>query len=311
MSKLVKVWIYILSAAVLLPTLFSGSRSISSAEHYSMNFLVAGMDDAAENTDVLSVININSSDKRLNYIQIPRDTYCNLDVYHNKINHVYSTARASGMTANEAMERLASFIESALSVNLDGYVAIGQSTFEELIDGIGGVYVTLDDEISVQSKSGQKKMLKKGENLLTSDEALFLVRHRQGYVRGDLDRLDVQKNFFQGLINTMLSRTSRGKLLAVARRLSDKAITNLSIFDILKLISSRDALSKASISAYTLYGEALKSSDGIWYYVLNKMSNDRLVKEIFGSNGHTFDSDNNFLKQDDSKFKYIYFKNGL
>ena len=108
MSKLVRLGIYILSAAVLLPTLLSGKSRISNVEHYSMNFLVAGMDDAAENTDVLSVININSSDKRLNYIQIPRDTYCNLDVYRNKINHVYSTARASGMTANEAMERLSS-----------------------------------------------------------------------------------------------------------------------------------------------------------------------------------------------------------
>lgn len=204
MSKITRLGVLILSAFVFLPILTWNKGSAEGAWQKNMNYLVAGMDDAAENTDVLSIVNLNSSDGRLTYIQIPRDTYCNIDVYRNKINHIYSTARANGMTAKESMDRLSSFIEETFSIKLDGYVAVSQSAFRELIDGIGGVYVTLDDEIAVDDGAGRK--FKKGENHLGSDDALYLIRYRHGYARGDLDRLDVQKSFIRGLIKTVAEK---------------------------------------------------------------------------------------------------------
>lgn len=97
-------------------------------------------------------------------------------------------------------------------------------------------------------------------------------------------------------------------MLRVAVKLRDKLITNLSISDITKLISSRASISNSSVSVLTLSGEAVKSADGVWYYVLNKKSNNKILSDALGLVGNAFDPRERFLKQNDSKFRDIYFR---
>ena len=43
--------------------------------------------------------------------------------------------------------------------------------------------------------------LKKGSQTLNGKQAQMLVRYRKGYIRGDLDRLDMQKKFMAAFMS--------------------------------------------------------------------------------------------------------------
>lgn len=310
MGKLIKLSAFIISACMFLPSLAFGNGSLATSALYSTNYLVCGMDDVAENTDVLSLININTVENKLTYIQIPRDTYCNGDVYNHKINHVYSTAKASGMSEKDSMKRLTDFVESAFLIRINGYVAVNRTALVDFIDDIGGIYVALDKDITIQDSDRELRQFKKGQNFLNSHDVLLLARHRKGYPRGDLDRLEVQKRVFLGLVKTLGTVSGRA-LLSTAHKLGSNVLTNLSFLDIVKIISGREGLINSSITMYTLVGEAVKGDGGISYYALNKEANSKLLREVFGDKNIEFDPNQRFLKKDDAKFKNIYFKTDL
>ena len=56
-------------------------------------YLIAGFDDAAENTDVLFTIGYEKSTNTTKIAQIPRDTYVNFGASQNKINQYFATKR--------------------------------------------------------------------------------------------------------------------------------------------------------------------------------------------------------------------------
>ena len=56
----------------------------------SYTFLISGIDDAADNTDVILLLDVDLSSSNISVIQIPRDTYFNHSYMQNKINQYYT-----------------------------------------------------------------------------------------------------------------------------------------------------------------------------------------------------------------------------
>lgn len=270
-------------------------------------YLIAGLDDAAENTDALLLVSYNSDDNTATVVQLPRDTYCNFGGVQNKINGLYPFYKASGLTSEKAMKKTADFIADNFGLEFDGYLALTTDAFRNAIDAIGGVTVMLPDDFVYNDKNPQNSfVLIKGENVLSGKQAEIFVRHRSSYATGDLGRLDAQKIFIDGLYNTVTKKTEYNDLIAALGSVRNGLITDFSITDFLIMILKHSSKFRdTKITYLTMPGEAVKDTSGIWYYILNKNSTEAVIRQYLFSS-RTFDEKRILTNKGKSSFEDIY-----
>ena len=307
MKKMMGIKIRAVVFAVIFTLIFGKTVAYTFSGEDAMNFLVIGVDNASENTDVISVVRLDAGKKKVSFIQIPRDTYCNADVYQNKINHIYAFARSKGKDRLESIKGLRDFLSDALSVNIHGHIVIDGEAFLKLVDSIGGVDIELDKDITLYNGEKAVLSLKKGANHLDSASAMLFVRHRSGYIRGDLERLEMQNIFIQGLFDTLTRRVGGANILRVAGVLK-MCETDISMKSLISLFSNRKSFSIASFEGEPLPGEAIKGKNGVWYYALNRRACDELISRAFEIESGQFDREKRFMNVSDESFKNIYLK---
>ena len=296
------------SALVMLITLLVGRiGNYFLSENRAVNFLVVGVDNASWNTDVISVVRLDPNIGRISYVQIPRDTYCNLEVHKNKINHIFSEARAKGKNSEDAVSDLKSFLTEELSIKLDGHILIDGETFCKLVDSIGGVDVELSEDLVLYNGDKPVMTLSKGSNHLDSHAAILFVRHRAGYLRGDLDRLEMQNVFIRGLFDTLMNKVSATDLFRVADILKE-CETDIPTRALISIYSNRKTFASTHPIGSVLPGVAMKGRNGVWYYALNRRACDELISTLFSVERGSFDKGMHFLNASDQDFKDVYFR---
>ena len=300
MKKGIKNIALIIALSVLFLTVPTGA--IFSPGKTSMTYLIAGADDAAENTDVLCLVNYNKSTGAFVVYQIPRDTY----IDGGRINSIYPTLRSRGYTEGAALKELSSTVAKVFMVDIDGYLGITTEMFKSFISLVGGVYVTVDEDITLGSAdSAHSLRLKKGENRLGPDEAICFIRYRTGYIRGDLQRMEMQRIFMHGIYDTVLNRLSYRDLVRVAVN-TKGIITNISPIALASIVTKRKSHTNPGVTAYTLPGEAILSDSGAWYYVINRKKCIETLSSTFRTSNDGFDTEER-LCANNEKFKKIYY----
>ena len=242
MRKMIGFKIRFVALAVLLAASFARLGSYTFSKSSEMCLLVVGIDDASENTDVISLIRVDTEGGKASFLQIPRDTYCNLDIYQQKINHIFPVARAEGNDRGQSVLRLRNFLSDALSIRIDGHILIDGNSFLNLVSALGGVDVETDEDITLFDGNKAALTLSKGKNHLDPESAMIFVRHRAGYSRGDLERLEMQRIFVKGLFNTLLSKVGISDMLRVASVLKE-CETDISVKSLVSVFSNRKAFS--------------------------------------------------------------------
>ena len=286
----------------------SGLLSAASASGASTKtYLLVGYDDAAENTDTICIANFNFDKNEINVLQIPRDTYYGFGHSQNKINQFYSYERAKGSAPNSAMRSLASSLSKHLSLKIDGFMGISTDSFEKIISAIGGIYVDAESDFSITDSEGNLLLsLAKGENFITSRQAMILARHRASYKRGDLQRMDAQKMLIKGLYKT-LGRGIDYKSLPALISSADGIVTDMSVIQILSLLRLARAEQGMSVSVQTLPGEAVVGKNGISYYVMNRANAARIFNNYFSVSEEHFDAERIFNNPSAEEFSRIYY----
>lgn len=121
-------------------------------------------------------------------ISIPRDSLVEIPGYgQNKINAAY----AFGGPA-----LLVQTVEQATGVHVDGYVEVGFDGFYRIVEAVGGVEVCLEQPMA-DERAGID--LPAGCQVLGGADALGYVRARYSDPRGDLGRVERQREFLQAL----------------------------------------------------------------------------------------------------------------
>lgn len=311
--KLVK---FIVLFSVIAGTLFSCTRD---AEHVMKNenpdrrtYLVAGFDDAAENTDVLFLLCYDGGERRSSIIQIPRDTYCNFGKSQNKINQIYASMRAEGNNEKAALSHLTSEISSIFGVKIDGYLGVTTAAFRETVDAFGGIEIELDKDYTYVDENGENQIhLSRGKNRLSGKEAEIFVRYRKGYVMGDLGRIDAQKLFLNAFFATVSQNIGVDEVIKVIGIVWREVVTDISLGEIIDFGIRNAAKLKESKTRYlTLPGEAVQSKSGLWYYVVNKRSAEEVMR-IYLYSESPFDVDMRLVEKGNSAFENIYRDNGI
>lgn len=313
MKSIVKLFIVaLLSGSLAVPTLNTISEVSKTASKTEYCYLIAGLDDAAQNTDVLVILYYDSESNESSVLQIPRDTYCNLEGNDSKINHLYAHYRTELGSSEIAMEKTADFIGEIFGTTFDGYVAITTNTFRNAVDSIGGVWVNLPDSFIYNSKDASESfVLPKGENLLDGNKSEIFVRHRKSYALGDLGRIDAQKIFFGGLYTTITERIGFDKLIKLALSFDKGMITDFSFAEAaVMFIKNFSKMKYANVAYVTVPGEAFKHKNGLWYYVLNKKACEKLLSESIFPDA-PFDPKRICTDSDEAQIERIYYDENI
>lgn len=112
------------------------TKPVKVNEHI-VNILLLGVEEigGASNTDVMIVATMDTKNKTLKLTSLMRDLYVEIPGYsNNKLNSAYAKGN---------IELLYQTIKTNFNLDLDGYVLVNFSTFEKIVDIIGGVEVTL------------------------------------------------------------------------------------------------------------------------------------------------------------------------
>ena len=168
-----------------------------------VNFLVCGIDYEEGRThaltDMIMYVNFDVKNKKINMLQIPRDTYVGGEYSSNgKINAVASHNGGTDISL------LADRINAMFALPIDYYVTIDMDSFKSIVDTFGGIEVYIPQDMEWQgSRLGQ------GYRNLNGDAAERFVRNRhgEGFETGDFARLEMQRYFYSGLFNRLRTMT--------------------------------------------------------------------------------------------------------
>ncbi|MFE0471020.1 LCP family protein [Streptomyces sp. NPDC058947] len=189
-----------------LNILVLGSDSRSGEE----NRRLGGGDSGGARSDTAMVVHLDAGRTSATVVSIPRDTLVTRP----------SCPRSDGGAT--AVSRYAMFnsayavggpvcavktVESMTGVRMDHYIEIDFSGFARLVDALGGVTVTTDEDIA---DDDSHLHLKAGTHHLDGTQALGLARTRHGIGDGsDLGRIGLQ----QKLVKALLDRIAAQDLL--------------------------------------------------------------------------------------------------
>ncbi|MGW0613017.1 LCP family protein [Streptomyces sp. NPDC002788] len=206
-----------------LNILVLGSDSRSGKE----NRKLGGGDSSGARSDTAMVVHLDAGRTTATVVSIPRDTLVTRPscprpsggstavAYRSMFNSAYAVGGPVCAVKT---------VESMTNVRMDHYVEIDFSGFAELVDALGGVTVTTDEDIS---DDDSHLHLKAGTHHLDGVRALALARTRHGIGDGsDLGRIGLQ----QKLVKALLEQIDSQNLLsdpAKLYRVADTVTTGL------------------------------------------------------------------------------------
>ncbi len=148
---------------------------------------------AGQRTDTIMMLHVPSNGPTT-LISLPRDSYVPIPGHgRNKINAAYAFGGAP---------LLVQTVESVTGVRVDDYVETGLGGFATIVDAVGGV--TLCPKFDMDDRDAHIN-LKKGCQQMDGKTALGYARARHSDPRGDLGRVERQRETLAAISKKMLS----------------------------------------------------------------------------------------------------------
>lgn len=239
------------------------------------NFLIAGHDRVAVNTDVLMIASFDTKNNSLNLVQIPRDTYAsyNWKTYH-KINGLYSCSlEEAKYVRKEGMEAVMEYLQQNLAIKLDYYVLVDLDILREMVDLIGGVPINIPAEMEYGDPFQDLVIdLKPGPQVLNGEQAEQFVRFRSGYVQADIGRNDAQKIFMAAFLQQYKKSLNLSTLSGTIEQMIEHVTTNLTAADCVFFAKAALKLDLSKVVMVNMPGEGILVTEGEYtsYFVLSR-----------------------------------------
>lgn len=231
----------------------SGVRDVSSDE---MTILLMGVDarpgapiDIGVRPDSIMILHINPTSHSCQMLSVPRDTLVTLPGYgETKVNHALMVG---GIPYQEMV------LEQYLGITIDRYALVDFSGFEELVNTVGGVKITVPQEIT--NKDGSV-LFAAGPQEMTGEQALQYARYRGG-ADVDVGRVRRQQQIIRALAQTASSRDLVRDVNSLLPAVESHIRTNLSTPELLSFADQYSTLcDPSSIALDTLQGTFSQSA---------------------------------------------------
>lgn len=288
----------------------------------SVNFLVVGRDAAGWNTDVIMLVNFNMEKGSLSVMQMPRDTYIEIDRVRGRINTAMVTMRSAAYAKDKSlsqeellkagMQGFCELLEKTLCIQIDGYAHVDLAGFRGIVDAIGGVVMDVPCDMDYEDPDQDLYIhLKAGSQLLNGKKAEQLVRFRSGYVQADIGRIDAQKMFLTALFKQLKTSMTVSTIPKLAEQVFKYVTTDVPLADIIIYAKELLGVDMGNISMMTLHGAALQTETGAWYYCMNREATLDMINTYFNVydtpiTEAMFDKTQAFTDEDNPAFNRIY-----
>jgi LCP family protein required for cell wall assembly len=245
----------------------SASASATPLPSEALNILVLGSDSRSgeENrelgggsstgarSDTAMVVHLDAGRTEATVVSIPRDTLvtrpsCPLPsggstevAYNSMFNNAYAVGGPVCAVKT---------VESLTGVRMDHYIEIDFSGFAKLVDALGGVTVTTDEDIDDEDSHLR---LDAGTHHLDGQQALALARTRHGIGDGsDLGRIGLQQKLVKALLDQISTAgllTDPARLYRVADTVTGSLTTDTELDSLSELMSLGQSLRGLSSDA--------------------------------------------------------------
>ncbi len=280
-----------------LPALLGGERA---REPFCA--LILGRDRTSGLADVIMLAYLDREAGRAAVLQIPRDTYAEYtEGSYKKLNGAPSVIGEEG---------LCELLSRTFGIQIDGYVSADLDALAFAVDKVGGVELYLDEPLDYEDPEQELYIhLAAGEQTLSGEQAEMLVRFRSGYIRGDLDRLDMQKRFMAAFFEKLRDSINITNAYSFLCELLPATDTDLPPTRLLQVGLDALELESADISFFTLPGGDVRAEQsGASYYCLSAEDTRLLLCEHFGKSDGLIDEEHIFLNERYKAFRDIYSK---
>lgn len=185
-----------------------------------INVLLIGVEEigGATNTDSMIVASMNTKDKSVKLTSIMRDLYVQIPGHdNNKLNATYSLG---------GIDLLYQTIKENFGIDIDGYMMVNFSSFEQIVDLVGGVDVTLTaKEASYLNRTNYisnpaYRKVHEGTQLMNGNQALGYCRVRKvstGTENNDFGRTQRQR----AVLNAIFEKIKSKNLLQLGLLMND------------------------------------------------------------------------------------------
>lgn len=230
-----------------LNILVLGSDSRSGERNATLG---GGGESSGARSDTAMVVHIDEGRTGATIVSIPRDTLVTRPACPRESGG--STSVAYNAMFNSAYSVggpvcAVKTVESMTNVRMDHYIEIDFAGFADLVDALGGVTVTTDEDISDEDSHLE---LEAGTHHLNGKQVLALARTRHGIGDGsDLGRIGLQQTLVKALLDQVSATdllTNPAKLYNVAETLTDSLTTDTDLDSLSELMSLGQSLSGLS-----------------------------------------------------------------
>jgi LCP family protein required for cell wall assembly len=192
-----------------------------------------GVHDGAQLTDSIMVISLNQETGDVAMLSLPRDLKASPTcTATGKINEVYWCNNMDGLDENAGATALMTEVGSILGIDFQYYAHLNWGSLVSIVDTLGGIKVTLDEDIEDYYWTGA--VYQAGiEYTLNGEEALGLARARHGTSGGDFSRGASQQKILIGIKDRIFEKElSLTDIINLASTLGDNLRTNLTVSEI-------------------------------------------------------------------------------
>ena len=259
--------------------------------------MILGLDEQGLLADIQLLATFDALSNRVDVISIPRDTYVVLpqsevraiqqdgricpDDGVMKINEVHArTGTEKGpAAAQRQMQRM-------FGVDIDYYAVVNITAFRAIVDEVDGVPFTVRPEGYYYNPPDQDLVINipGGYRVLTGIEAEGVVRFREGvnaYKDGDLGRINVQQEFMQAFLQTVLGQERlMGNLTALLSTMVSYVKTDFGIDSIPKYLSVLENINMDNIHFHRLPG-AGEYVGVTSYFLMDEVAAEAMIYDIF------------------------------
>lgn len=171
------------------------------------NILLLGVDDYQKNdigrSDSMMMVSVDSRHSKLKLTSFMRDMYVAIPGFKsNRINTAYS----DGGGGPDGAKLLVSTLEANFGTDIDRYVIISNSAFDQIIDMLGGVTITLtagEAKLINQNSGDSRRNLTAGTFNLSGKQAHYYSRIRA--IGDDFARTERQRKVFSSIVSKLKS----------------------------------------------------------------------------------------------------------
>lgn len=167
-----------------------------------INFLLVGVDAGGGNTDVMMLMSLDKTNRKIYLTSFMRDSYT-------YINTVYGDryAKMNAAYSNGGVDCLLETIQRNYKIKIDNYFLVDFNTFIRVVDLIGGI------DVPVKAYEAKAAMIPEyGDNVhLNGQQALWYCRIRKCDTDGDVSRTRRQRQF----ISAVIEKTKQVKLTQI------------------------------------------------------------------------------------------------